>query len=388
MSGSIPYGARENERLEFKGGEALAKPEIVGRAVVAMLNASGGTIWVGVREEQGRAAAVESIAAPDLQQRRLLDYMMDAIEPAPSGGELWIEQEHGDAESIVLRITVRPDRRKQPFALVGRGGGRLFVMRVGDRVRPMTREEIFRHGSVVEDTLDTALETTARKVLEERNSVQRKDGHRLWIRLQPTAAIDLDVQDERFEELLLDPGASGNRAAGWSFARRTHDLAVRNGRLVTDPADRAQVEIRRDGGLVFAIALEQLYWKGDPQEIWPLMLLEYPVSAFRIARRVYDGKLEPLDRVVADLALFGLKGWKLRPGSPGPWFRDHDPEPFSESDDLTLEPPLVFKADEIASEPDRCGVRLVERVYEAFGHRREAIPSEFDRRAGRLVLPE
>lgn len=42
----------------------------------------------------------------------------------------------------------------------------------------------------------------------------------------------------------------------------------------------------------------------------------------------------------------------------------------------------------VTLEPDRCGFRLVRRVYRAFGLRESDIPSEFDRRVGRLILPE
>jgi hypothetical protein len=53
-----------------------------------------------------------------------------------------------------------------------------------------------------------------------------------------------------------------------------------------------------------------------------------------------------------------------------------------------LESPLIFRFSEICALDDRCGYRRVERVYEAFGYRRDAIPKEFDSASGRLVLPE
>jgi len=37
-------------------------------------------------------------------------------------------------------------------------------------------------------------------------------------------------------------------------------------------------------------------------------------------------------------------------------------------------------------EPDRCAFRLIRRVYEGFGHREDAIPAEFDRASGQLLL--
>jgi len=55
---------------------------------------------------------------------------------------------------------------------------------------------------------------------------------------------------------------------------------------------------------------------------------------------------------------------------------------------LLLTQPLIFQFEEMDTEPDRCGYRLVEQVYEAFGLRREDIPKLFDLETGRLVLPE
>jgi hypothetical protein len=61
---------------------------------------------------------------------------------------------------------------------------------------------------------------------------------------------------------------------------------------------------------------------------------------------------------------------------------------YTTGDDLAWEDPLVFSLQEVIEEPDRCGFRLVRRVYEAFGFYEDAIPKEFDRKTGRLVLPE
>ena len=108
----------------------------------------------------------------------------------------------------------------------------------------------------------------------------------------------------------------------------------------------------------------------------------------RLARLVYEGELGHDDKVAADLMLLGLRGWSLRPNSPGGFHRLNSPHTFTDATDLVWDKPLLFEAQELADEPDRCGYRLVERVYEAFGFRREAIPREFDEASGRLLLPE
>lgn len=138
--------------------------------------------------------------------------------------------------------------------------------------------------------------------------------------------------------------------------------------------------------MTFGVPLVSLIWTGDKDELWPISLLEYPISAFRIAAEVYK-KLRPDERIVASVGLFGIEGWKLRPYSPRfPRFSSRKPGVFEESKDLVFE--LELTAGQIEQEPDRSGYRFIERVYEAFGYRREQIPEQFDQKTGRLILPE
>ena len=60
---------------------------------------------------------------------------------------------------------------------------------------------------------------------------------------------------------------------------------------------------------------------------------------------------------------------------------------ISSEDDLDPERPFRFERDELLLEPDRCGLRLLTYVYQAFGLESDAIPPEFDRQTGRLVIP-
>ena len=49
--------------------------------------------------------------------------------------------------------------------------------------------------------------------------------------------------------------------------------------------------------------------------------------------------------------------------------------------------PLQFDAAEMRDAPDPCAMRLVSRVYQAFGFREGELPDLFDRATGRLVSP-
>jgi schlafen family protein len=383
MSSPIPYGERENLHREFKSAEALKNPEIIGRAVVAMLNAEGGVVWVGLREEGERAVAIEPIPDPDREGRRLHDYLVDAIEPSPLGTEVAVEPQKDD-QGAVLSVKVRPQPDRKPYALLK--GGRQFVIRVGARTRPMTRQEIFgASGYGGEKDSSREEERAAERLRRDRDEAQKGGKPLFWLGLEPAVEVTLDVQDRRLEDCLRDPLLSGNRLAGWNFASAEHRPIWKQGKLSTSPAEWRHVEIEQKGTLRFTAPLESLHWKGESQEIWPYILLEYPISALRIARYVYEGKFVGNERVLGDMALLGVRGWKLRSGSLGSGGR---PKPYQDADDLVWPQPLVFQGEEIDREPDRCGFRLVERVYEAFGFRRDQIPKEFDQKSGRLILPE
>ncbi len=351
-----------------------------------MLNAEGGNVWVGLREEEGRAVAVDAIADPEGEKDRLLNYLVDTIEP-PISSEVSIGL-RDEGQGTVLRVEVNSEGVKgegTPYAFL-RKGGRHFVIRVGNRIRPMTREEIFRGSG--RPILDEHLQKTEFKVMEERRRILEAGEELLWLRLEPAAKVSLDIQDTKYEEFLQNPQATGNRLSGWNFSKFTYRPRIRPaGRLITSSEELLKVEIRRDGGLLFSAPLEALYWKGDEDQIWPPVLIEYIVSALRLARAIYQGPLRPRDAVVVDLLLSGLKDWKLRPGTPGVWFSGNRPKVFTE-DDFVLAQPLVFRFEELDSDsgPDRCGYRLIERVYEAFELRREAIPNIFDPQSGRLTL--
>ena len=123
--------------------------------------------------------------------------------------------------------------------------------------------------------------------------------------------------------------------------------------------------------------------------IAPRPLIEYPVSAFRIAARVYGAQQTTAFRLLADLSLFDVQDRGLRAGSPESFrFAYEEPRYLEDDREILFERPLEFSRAEVIDEPDRCGFRLLRRVYQAFGLGEKDIPSYYDRRAGRLILPE
>ena len=374
----IPLGRKEDSRLEFKGAEALKEPEKIAREVVAMLNAEGGEVWVGLRDDGGRAVAVEPIADPEREERRLWDFLVDTIEPSLSDKEVKV-QGVDDGEGTILQITVSPEQGHAPYAFL-RKGGRHFVVRVGDRIRLMTREEVFR-----KPFPDKDIEKALQMVVQDRNNILAQKERVLWLRLQPVGTLSLDIQDPRLKELLLDPIQTGNRFAGLNFANFHYWPKIQEGKLVTHPEDFGRVEIRKDGGLVFAASLQPPFRKDEFREIWPPMLAEYVVSAFRIAHVIFQECLKPSAKVAADLVLSQIKGFRLN-ASAGIFARPFMEDTFRHANDFTLAQPLFFRFEEIKANPDRCGYRLIELVYEAFGIERQYI--ELFDASGRLILSE
>jgi hypothetical protein len=406
MSERIPLGQRESGRLEFKGREALKEPEKIAREVVAFLNAEGGEIWIGLVEgEGGTAEKVEPIENVDQARIRLRDSLVDTIEP-PLASELKVEAVHA-SEGAVLRITIDPRSARKPYAVL-RKGGHWFMIRVDDRVRSMTREEIFARNPPSEDELGRLFEKLRQEAEEEGRSVARRGEEFYWLKLKPAQALELDLDRLESSNLLIDPSLTGNRRVGQNFVAAFTVGQLRPVRkrhqqrpcLEVGKQEAFWLRVYREGSLVFTAPLASFHGgvlPGAEKPLWVKALAEYPVSVFRLAGALYrDESLwvrSPSAQlnVGAHLAIFGLGGWSLRPGSlrSTPWsFRREELRIYQDKDFL-LEPPLGFKVREIRDEPDRCGYRLVKRFYsDAFGFSEDDLPEEFDRQTGRLVLPE
>lgn len=393
MNSQIPIGQRENQQLEFKSRDALRHLASVGRAVVAMLNSEGGDVWIGLREADGVAVTLEPIHNLDQEIGRLRDHFSDSIEPAPGPREVDFEKVEEPGVGAALRLRIQPVSDSGPRAL-REGAARLFIRRVGDRVRPMSHEEIASRFMAQHTRRDDVASEANHKMLDARDHWLSK-GRALWLRIQPLNDLEIRFRSEDdFRKYFADPRVTGNRAAGWNFVN-PYERLKREGSALSHGNEGHGVRICRDGTVEFTVPIENLHWKSasgrtdaEANEIWPFCLLEYPISIFRLASTLYrDHAHQRLGPVLADMALFGLQGWTLRPYSPRSFgYRLHSPKPFDE-ENLLLPKPLTFQPDEILREPDRCGFRLVQQVYERFGYWEKEVPQEFDRESGRLVFP-
>jgi predicted HTH transcriptional regulator len=103
----IPLGEAESQCLEFKAADALRSPESIAKSVVGLLNAQGGELWIGLREENERAVSLESVPDAEAACRSLRDHLIDTVEPAPSEREISIKPVTHDsgARLVLLRAT-------------------------------------------------------------------------------------------------------------------------------------------------------------------------------------------------------------------------------------------------------------------------------------------
>lgn len=393
----IPIGRLEDQRLELKGAEALSRPHRIGREVVAMLNAEGGAIWIGIREEEGRAVELQVIPEVRRQVERLRDSLVDTISPSIRESEVRVDEVLVEGTSGVIRIVVNPEQARRPYGLT-RGSDWLFPRRIGARIRSLSHDELremFQHGG------GRTGDETANALRQELDVLRKKGRDVLWVRLQPDPPLRLDLTAVRDGDFLTDPRVTGNRAIGKSFT----NAAVLGGerpRLKVGSVSIGRegiffVTVFRDGGLLFEAPLTTLFAGGRDPELSSEALMEYPTSILRLcsallaASQVFEaGAPAPETEIVAVLALLGLGGWRLRPGSPQQSRAGWKPQPrtLDDQDDLVFaQPPLRFRSDEVRERPDECGFRLWSQVYEAFGFWPEDYPPEYDATTGRLVLP-
>lgn len=395
----LPLGREESDVLEVKSRASLEGPSDIARAVVAFLNAGkDAEVWIGLREDGGRAVEVEPIAKPKLQRDQLWNHLVDTIDPSPTGEEVELTVVDTGASGAVLRAEVRPRAERKPYARVSRGA-RYFHVRVGNRTREMTREEIGAsyRGAPQSSTSGADLVDLERELLKERKTWFEAKDSAFRLVIQPASDLDIDLNDPQWLELLRDARRSGNRSDGWAFADWYQMPQPAAGMLRA-----SRVDLHRSGKIVCSMPLAWFEWPEDRQrrchvgdtkahEINPVALCELTVSVVRLARTVYGlqrtaRSTEDRGRsmVFADLALRNTRGWHLRPYSPDAIGYRSPGDILRTIDDFALDKPLRFTIDEVVDNPDRCAYRLLERVYEAFGHARMKMPREFDPDTGRF----
>lgn len=375
----IPIGKPEGPTLEFKAAAALRNPDKIGREVVGLLNADGGDVWIGITERDGHAVQIDPIGDPGRARRALLDHLIATIEPAPVG-EIEIDVVPRGTNAFVLRVHVEKPRHVDRTYSSRIRDLRYFGVRVADRLRTMSSDEIFARS----DTDDVARQRWTKATDAVQRELAKKEKTQLpllWLCLHPVAE-SLNLKFDTSTHLLFtDPSATGNRATGWTFVNRLAPVDQESAsRLVHGGSGGPTTQVTRRGQIVFSAPLGLLYWKGELQLIWPYILIELTVSIFRLARALYRERAVPKpedDRVAAQIALIGARGWKLKSGSVRSfqWELEKSSVLTKPSAISELRDPRLRQIDD---HPDLCARPLIEDLYQEFGLERDDVPVEFD----------
>ncbi len=387
-----PIGHRESLRLEFKAAAALEKMSNISREAVAMLNAKGGEIWIGLREQDEVATAIDPIARVQARRIDLLNHLVDVIEPGLSSQEVDLRVVGEEAGNGLLLVILTPDPEHQPYALL-ESGRRSYLKRIDHRVRGMTRDEI--HPRIPSSSTRESADDLARSMLTERKQlVSGKRSSLLWLGIQPAPSQALGVhQDQRIRALLLDPTLSGNRRSGYSFHTPFSAPVHGDASIKLGTPDPRLVTIHEDGGVTFEMPLRWLDWDSErPKQIHPYVLLETVISLTRLADKLYalDDARTDVNSVFADIAIVGGKSWTLPAYPPGThgYLGRHGTPGVIEDDNLDLSKPLSFTALDLHENPDLVGFRIVCALYYFLGLSEDRIPSSFDRAQQRLLLTD
>lgn len=430
MTVRIPVGEAEGTRLEFKSAEALRRPERIAREVVAMLNAAGGEVWVGLRDEGGVAMEIEPIDQPEEEGARLFDALVDRIVPPPAGDEVLVEVV-GETPARILRVTARPPQVRRPYAVRGRDASLQFSIRTGPRNRPLTWDEV-QTLFLSQAAEEVAEKRTVHKSRLQQDLEQRVEanGELLWIGVSlPTAGVlDLDAVAEG--EYLVDPASIGGVGSGLSYLNTfyaAYFLAQREGARYLRPSGDGWLEVGageyrlrlgRQAELRAEAPLEKFLGPPvDPhrtrfpemasrQILDPKPLVAYPLSVMRMMSallrdpRLWSEPVPESGEGKAIVALIGVEGWFLFPGPdhplrtswidplrlrvPEPELRER-PTPAAWDTIPEYRDPVSLSIADLRNEPDRCALRLLRGIFAAFGFHADQIPY-YDRRTGRFAL--
>lgn len=384
MSEPFPIGKREDQTLEFKAADALKNPSTIAREVVAMLNAQGGEVWVGMRDQDDVATSVDSIRDVEVAKKSLLDHLVSVIDPKPQSGELSIEVVT-DGERKALRIRVTPIETSKPYAFT-KDGALHFVMRIDHRVRAMTRDEIIPSRRTTSSPGRLAVLSAA---------AWTRAGFRLWLGLAPNQDLGWNIQDDALANFIRDARLSGNRHVGWTFVRRNAGSdptrEIKQGRREFGYEDSALTTLHDNGCIEFFAALDWLRnSRQPPKEINPIALIESVTSILRLARALYErAETSKPSSVSIDWLVTGLNGWTLPPYPPDTYGYEDSPARYASEVNLTpRRGPMAVPMSVLHDNPDRLAFNLVREIYEAFGLTEQQVPMAYDRKTQRLTLPE
>ena len=381
----ILLGKYEDHSLEFKGAAAIARPERIAREVVGMLNAAGGAIWIGVAEHDGVATRLEDVPEHIRRIGSLQDHLLDCIEPPPRNADVTCTPVTKAGTTVVHVQVAAGNSERRPFAHVLDHRWRFYV-RVGEKLRDMGRDEVrkaFAEAATArqkhETGSDLALGAARKELAARRHHFLQHEAAGMWIGMSTSPALTVPTGAEAVQALLRDPKLTGNRDAGWNFANPYIAPRIDEGGVSSKLKGDFRCRIGDSGTLDLFIARDDLHWQHEG-ELYGFVVLEHPVALCRLMKKLLADYGDDSERtVIADLAIKGIEGWRLRPHSPdAAGHRFREPALLEDRDDIFFRAPAEVDAAEVLARPDGLGLRLARQVYRAFGYGDEKLPREAD----------
>lgn len=147
----VKAGRAESHHLEFKErGVISAKGSLtrdgtkqIGRAVVGFANADGGSLVIGIKEDEHKAGIAATVdPVPDVNDvaGRVRDMLRDTVQPPLSGLQILPVPCHEDGSGCVVVQVSRSSRA--PHGMKGSEGRFGFFVREGARTRSLNVREI------------------------------------------------------------------------------------------------------------------------------------------------------------------------------------------------------------------------------------------------------
>ncbi len=388
MKPKIPTpGTPEGTQIEFKRAEKLRnrdrRLDIV-RTVVAMRNADGGTVWVGLAEKGEKLERQDPLGESDKPLiEDLRNQLIDLIEPMPRLETDVLLHSVEVEGGWVLGLEVKS--LKGPPSCMTKGRRREFLTRSGSRNKPLSYAEIVAPGKESPSL---------------RAEVDRQ--HELWSQeFDPTAGLAVSALPEgspdeaptkvapSVKALLTSPPPSVARESGWTWHSRYAKPGSNRGSIRAGQGDYRMLEVSPVGRVQFFTALEHLVWKENADatgvefeqplkgQLYPYAVVETVASLMRVIRAVFD-ELDLPERLTVGLVLSIERGagWVMCRKPPDRWFFEGliREEWFQVPENPTRTSVHLQTVERVRSDPDAISHALLLELLESDGETQRSLP--------------
>lgn len=398
MSDTIPpLGTLEGLKIEFERADKLRNPDRrrdIVRAVVAMRNARGGSIWVGLTEVEGGLTGIDpSPLGPDDRRHvdSLRNQVIDLVEPMIELGRDVVLETVDVPGGWVLEVRVRRGDKATPHCVLS-GRSREFLTRSG------SRNAVLPYSSIVRDTRPdepSIRATTADLHTKWSERFAKFPGLALTAVADPHRHRDsLPAKvSENALHLLESPPTDSIRRDGWTWfskyspVKRGQAGTVRTGKSYKDEPYRF-LELQPNGTLQFFTTMGHLSWKESSQtagvefelppkgQVYPYAIVETVASLIRTYSRLLGTpEYESLETVGLLLSFERAAGWIMCRTGPDAWFFANTRDDwFQVLEDPTRTPVRLQTGSMIRASPDLVSYELLNDLLQTDGGKQLSLP--------------